>query len=100
MMAWFAASRLGLPRVIWGIMILTAVVGALMYAGAIKRASDKRNQDIGATAEREKSSSVVIENAEKANAARDEIRSNNSGARYDQCLRTARTPANCERFLR
>ena len=41
----------------------------------------------------------TVNRVDQANEARDTIRVDNGNARFDQCMRTARTPANCQRFL-
>lgn len=88
-----------------GALILATglLIGALwLWLGAREEADDKANQEIGATVQREGDLRETIERTEKANETREEI--NRPGPagdrlRYDQCLRTARTPANCQRFL-
>lgn len=82
-----------------GVLVCAALAALWLWIGAREAADDRRNQDIGAAVEREKSATATIKQVEKANAARDEVRNDVGSARYDQCLRTARTPALCERFL-
>lgn len=89
-------------------LILLAVVamGALvLWLNLREEADDRTNQQIGATAERTKQLEDTIKQVEEGNAARAEIEEamgrddGRSRVVYDQCLRTARTPANCERYL-
>ena len=57
---------------------------------------------LGGTEERNTQLENTIKNVEKADEAREDIaRPGPVGdrTRYDQCLRTARTPSNCERFM-
>lgn len=102
-MAFLLKSTFGIPR--W---ILALLAVALLLAGAwiwivkSEEADDRRNQEIGATVEREKAQAETIKRVETANEAREEINRNDDAGirlRYEQCLRTARTPANCERLL-
>jgi hypothetical protein len=57
----------------------------------------------GAQQQREADLTETIDRTEQANDTRetikDEVRAGNGAALYDQCVRTARTPANCQRFL-
>lgn len=100
--AFFAAKLLGIPRWLWIIAFLALLYAALVIA---EGADDKNNQTIGATVEREAQTREVLERTETGNAAREEVREaiardgGRSDIVYDQCVRTARTPANCERFL-
>ena len=76
-----------------------AIVGVLAF---IDRAFDE-TEEKGAVVERAKSAEQTIKNVETANEARDEVVQRDDAGdrvRFCQCLRTARTPANCQRFLR
>ena len=53
----------------------------------------------GAVTERAEAQGKVIDNVQSANEARAAVRDDRSRAAYDECLRSARNPANCERFL-
>lgn len=102
MPAWFAVKALGLARWVWLLGAIVAVIGAVAWLQARERADDKANQEIGATKQREGDLRATLERTETANDAREEIERPGAAGdklRYDQCLRTARTPANCERFL-
>ena len=97
-MSWLMAKSFGLHRIAWiGIAALLLAAG-IYWLQAREEADDKANQEIGAQGQREGDLRKTIERAEKANEARDDISRNRDNARYDQCVRTARTPANCERL--
>ncbi len=89
-------------------LVLLAVVAfsaLILWLNLREDADDQANQQIGATSERTKHLEDTIEQVEKGNAARAEIEEaigrNDGRSRvvYDQCVRTARTPANCKRYL-
>lgn len=96
--AWLGTKALGLHRWIWLLALLAAIAGGILWLQAREEADDTANQEIGAKVQREGDLRKTIERAETANEARDDISRNRDNARYDQCLRTARTPANCERL--
>lgn len=93
------AKKLGLAKGWWVLIALAALVAGYVWLGAREEADDRRNQNIGAAVQREDDLRTTLERTNDASKARDDVRSDVDGARYDQCLRTARTPANCERFL-
>lgn len=98
-----ALKFLGLARWAWLLIVLAALAGAIWWLNAAEKADDKANQEIGATVEREKALTETIKRTEQGNEAREEIKRDvdrgGGTVLYEQCLRTARTPANCERFL-
>jgi hypothetical protein len=97
-----ARGALGLAKGLWVLILLAVLMGAVVWLRADENTDDRRNQELGATVEREKALTETIERTETANEAREEIsRPDDAGVRlrYDQCLRSARTPARCERFL-
>lgn len=53
----------------------------------------------GVITERSAAQGKVIENVQKAKDAADAVRDPRTGAAYDECMRSARNPANCKRFL-
>jgi hypothetical protein len=53
----------------------------------------------GVTAERIEAQGKVIENVKAANETRAAVRDERNRAAYDECVRSARNAANCERFL-
>lgn len=95
-------ARLGLGPTLAKIAsygLLTALaVGAWIWFDAREKADDKANQEIGGAVQREADLRETVKNVEKANEAADLIRRDPARA-YAECLRTARTPANCQRFL-
>jgi len=97
-MAWLGTKALGLQRWVWVVVLLLATVGAYVWLTQAEEADDKANQEIGAKVQREGDLRETIKRAEKANEARDDISRDRDNARYEQCLHTARTPANCERL--
>jgi hypothetical protein len=92
-------SLFGLARGWLLLALVLAVVSLIIWAGAAEKADDQRNQDIGAAVQREGDLRETLQRTEEANAARSEIGDDRGTARFDQCLRTARTPENCQRFL-
>lgn len=100
--AWLTARKLGLANGLWLLAALAALVGLYLWLGARETADDKANQAIGAAVQREGDLIETIKRTEQGNAAREEIRAPGpvgDRARYDQCVHSARTPANCQRFL-
>lgn len=101
MIGWFLKSTLGVPRWLWAIGALVLLYVAVVM---LEAADDKNNQQIGATVEREAQTTEVLQRTETGNAVREEVREaiargGGSDVVYAQCLRTARTPSKCERFL-
>lgn len=99
-MTWLMSKALfGLKNYIW-VLIAAGLIGALiLWFNHAESVDDKTNQEIGATIEREKQLETTVTRTLEGNQAREEIRNDIGDARYAQCLRTARTPANCQRFL-
>lgn len=86
----------------WLLWLALVAVAAIMILRAAEDADDRRNQDLGAAAQRARDLAETLHRTEEGNAAREEIRAPGPAgdrARYDQCLRAARTAANCQRFL-
>lgn len=101
-MPWFALNLLGLPRWVWAVAAVALVIGGgLLWAKLAEDADDKRNVEIGRTIEREEALTETIERVQEAQDVREEVRAAGPVSRvaYDQCVRTARTPANCARLL-
>ncbi len=89
------------------VLLAVAAFGALiLWLNLREEADDKDDQQIGAPIERIRQLENTIKKEETGNAARAEIEEamgrydGRSRVVYDQCVRTARTPANCERYLR
>lgn len=93
---WGVAERLRRPLGYLCLAVLAlALLGALWaFLASREKADDKANQAIGAAAEHSKAAEQTIHNAEKANAAAENVRLNSDAAR-DECLHNARNPANC-----
>ena len=99
-------TRLGLTerasRIVMGIGLAVLVIALLWF---LVRSHDEKQREAGASAQREGDLRETINRTEQGNAARVEIQDafkrddGRSRAVYDQCLRTARTPENCQRFL-
>lgn len=98
---WGVSERLRRPLA-W--LVAAMVLIALLWTlGAIfaarESADDTNNQQIGAAVQREGDLHETIKRVEKADEILDQVRAPGSRLRYDECLRSARTPANCQRFL-
>lgn len=91
--AWLTSAAFGLPRWLWAALALVLLVTAVVLLGSC---DDER--EIGRVEERSKTQQEVLKRTEKANEVRQEV-DRDARARYDVCLQTARTPANCERLL-
>ena len=86
----------------WIALCVAALVAVSVALAFIDRAFDE-TEEKGAAVERAERAEQTIINVEKANDAREEVAVPTSAGdrvRYCQCLRTARTPASCERLLR
>lgn len=90
------------PKVLAGIAALLLLGGTVWYCQEQVEDKVEQAEVIGRTEERNTQLENTIKNVEKADEAREDIaRPGPVGdrTRYDQCLRTARTPSNCERFM-
>lgn len=104
LIAWLTARGfLGLAKGFWLLGIAFAVVAAVGWFLAREEADDEANRDIGAAIQREGDLRQTIERVEEGNATREETRrvvdAGASAELHALCLRTARTPENCRRFL-
>lgn len=97
-LAWLASNK-GILKGAAFVLALVLLMVAVAWFKGREEADDRSNQQVGAAVQREADQREVIKQVEQGNAARDEITSNVGSARYDQCVRTARTPANCQRLL-
>lgn len=86
----------------WGVLLLVAglLVGAalLWFNDTVDDARDEGVKQ-GVTTERVEAQGKVIQNVQTANETRAAVRDERNRAAYDECLWSARNPANCERFL-
>jgi hypothetical protein len=99
-MGWLkATSLLGAPR--WLLLALLGVALAWAAASFVKGINrhDQDQRDAGAAQQRADDLGETVNRVEKANEVRDQINDPRSNARYDECLRSARAPENCQRFL-
>ena len=93
-----------LPWQVWAIAgaLALLLVAWLWHSDTVEDAAEEGRQE-GAKQQRETDLVETINRTEQANETRDtiqnEVRTGTGGNLYAQCLRTARTPANCERFL-
>lgn len=86
-------------KVALALLVLALLAGLWAYLSARENADDQHNQEVGAELQRATDLAETIDRVETADDTREEMRDPASRARYDQCLRSARTPANCERLL-
>ena len=103
---WQAVKRIA-KLIPWQAYAILGAILALLALWAwhnsqVTDAATEGRQD-GAQAQRETDLVETIQRTEQANAEREviqaEVRNGRGAALYAQCVRTARTPANCERFL-
>ena len=93
-LAWFKANKL--------IGIVAIVLAAIVVIGTLTHlidAGQEQARDAGVQTERAATTGKVIENVQTANETRADVRDERSRAAYDECVRSARNAANCERFL-
>lgn len=91
---WFKANKL--------IGIVALVLLATVAAGTVMHLIDAGNDEAresGVQSERAVTTGKVIENVEKTNETRAAARDPGSCVAYRECLRSARTAANCVRYL-
>lgn len=106
MPGWITGVGLFLKGISWQVWArlaaLALVLGGVWYCSEQVDERVEQAEVIGATTERNVQLEQTIENVKKAEEAREDITDPGPVGdltRYNQCLRTARTPANCERFL-
>lgn len=98
-MTWFLAKGLlGFSRWAWILVVAGLIGAAIVWLDRVEWADDKRNQELGATVEREATTRTVLERTEQGNEVRENVRRDRNAA-YDECVRSARTPANCVGLL-
>lgn len=93
-LAWFKANKL--IGIVALVLIAIVIIGTLMH---LIDAGQEQARDAGVQTERAATTGKVIENVQTANDTRAAVRDERSRAAYDECVRSARNAANCERFL-
>ncbi|OJW73016.1 MAG: hypothetical protein BGO57_13135 [Sphingomonadales bacterium 63-6] len=99
MISWLGMKFLGLARLYWLLILAALIAAAVLIANTFLSQTISTAKSAGASELQEANLTETINRTEQGNAARDEIRHDGGTARYDECLRTARTPKNCQRFL-
>lgn len=85
-----------------GLALVAAILAYFYFSDLQDQRIETKLEEKGAVTERAKQSEVVLNRTQEATNEREKItRNDNTGAqlRYDQCLRSARTPSNCKRLL-
>lgn len=99
-MTWLAIKALGLPRWMWGAIAVLSLLLAHMW---FTDSREDKAEDRGRVIERADQQAKAIETAEKVNEAREQaaqdIRAGGGPELYANCLRSARNPEACKRFL-
>lgn len=81
------------------LLVAAAIGGAIWwFTDTVDDAHDAGVKQ-GVTAERIETQGKVIENVQTANETRAAVRDERGRAAYDECVRSARNPENCKRFL-
>lgn len=93
-LAWFKANKL--IGIVALVLIAIVIIGTLTH---LIDAGQEQARDAGVQTERAATTGRVIENVQTANDTRAAVRDERSRAAYDECVRSARNAANCERFL-
>lgn len=89
-------------QVYLGLAALLLLAGAVWYCSEQVEDRVDKAEEIGKIEERNDQLEETIKNIETAENAREEINDptpSGDRTRYNQCLHTSRTPANCERLL-
>lgn len=93
-LAWFKANKL--IGIVALVLVAIVIIGTLTH---LIDAGQEQARDAGVQTERAATTGKVIENVQTANDTRAAVRDERSRAAYDECVRSARNAANCERFL-
>lgn len=89
-------------KVYAAIAALLLVGGTVWYCSSQVEERVEQAEITGEVKEQKRQLEETIKNVETAEEAREDISEvgpTGDRTRYNQCLRTARTPSNCERFL-
>lgn len=83
------------------VVLIPLLLIALAFWWFNDTVDDARDEGVkaGIATERVEAQGKVIENVQAANETRAAVRDERSRAAYDECVRSARNPANCERFM-
>lgn len=85
-----------IPDWLW--VLLMFIVGILAIQFWIAGKFDE-GFEAGAKEERAEATQILIQRVDKAHDAKEAVLNPAGAARYNECLLSARTPQNCERFL-
>lgn len=83
-------------------VLIAAAVAFFYFADKKEQRIEDKLEEKGAVTERAETQGETLNRVEVGNEEREKVtRNDDAGAqlRYDQCLRSARTPANCQRLL-
>ena len=100
MFTWLKANPL-IAGVI-GLVLVAAVIAFFTFADKKEQRIEDKLEEKGVLKERSETQGETLNRVETANEEREKAtRNDDAGAqlRYDQCLRSARTPENCKRLL-
>ena len=92
------AALFARPLVKFGLPALAIVLGIIAWSIWLSDVKHDARKE-GVADERAARLEDTLNQMEKANDARREIRDDRSRARYDECVRSARNPENCLRLL-
>lgn len=98
-MPWLATKVFGVPRWLLLAIAALAIAAAVTVANHWFDSTIETAKEAGASGQRADDLGETIKRTEKGNAVRDQVRDPGNRARYDECVRSARTPENCKRFL-
>jgi hypothetical protein len=99
-MKWLTSNPLILGII--GLVLVAAVVAYFTFADKKAQRQEGNLVDKGVLQERSETQGEVINRTKEATDVREEISRNDDAGlrlRYEQCMRSARTPANCQRLL-
>lgn len=85
-----------------GLVLVAAVIAFFTFADKKEQRIETKLEEKGVLKERSETQGETINRVKEANDVREEVnRNDDAGARlrYEQCLLSARTPANCQRLL-
>ena len=83
-----------------GLLLVASLIGGAVwwFNDTVEDAHDDGVTQ-GVTTERVEAQGKVIKNVQAANKTRAAVRDDRNRAAYDECVRSARNPANCQRFM-